>query len=270
MIDSNQGNPFICYPSPLCNKSDDKTVSVTSDLFPTPSSDPFSDDPFSPLNDQSDSMFSSNNKSDLSSFLLNGPDLQQSLSEYSSPNNQLFNGLSGAQLSHESPNTQVNQLSLSNLNGDRNFLFSQNPFLSTSMNNPPILNGLARSGPPVLQTPLLCNGSSKSVALFQTIPPPSVQNGGLMVLCPPPQSSKSGCMRRRGKVNIWQEKLLTEFSICINSHTKYERDYKDYKARFGISANNFNQYFKNDLKKDSTHLVLKCKDVLTLSKCIES
>lgn len=227
MIDGNQGNPFICYPSPLCNKSDDKTVSFTSDLFPTPSSDPFSDDPFSPLNDQSDSMFSSNNKSDLSSFLLNGPDLQQSLSEYSSPNSQLFNGLSGAQLSNESLNKQVNQLPLSDLNGDSNSLFSQNPFLSISMNNPPILNGLAKSGPPVLETPLLCNGSSKSVALFQTIPPPSVQNGGLMVLCPPPQSSKSGCMRKRGKVNIWQEKLLTEFSVCINSHTKYERDYKD-------------------------------------------
>lgn len=222
MIDGNQGNPFICYPSPLCNKSADKTVSLTSDLFPTPSSDPFSDDPFSPLDDQSDSMFSSNNKSDRSSFLLNGPDLQQSLSEYSSPNSQLFN-----QLSAESLNTQVNQLPLSDLNGDSNSLFSQNPFLSISMNNPPIFNGLAKSGPPVLQTPLLYNGSSKSVALFQTIPPPSVQNGGLMVLCPPPQSSKSGCMRRRGKVNIWQEKLLTEFSVCINSHTKYERDYKD-------------------------------------------
>lgn len=36
-----------------------------------------------------------------------------------------------------------------------------------------------------------------------------------------------------------------------------------------ISANNFNQYFKNDFKKNSKHLVLKCKDVLTLSKCRE-
>ncbi|XP_056123394.1 disabled homolog 2 isoform X1 [Rhinichthys klamathensis goyatoka] len=201
VIDGKQENPFICYPSPLCNKSDDKPVSFTSDLFPTPSSDPFSDDPFSPLNDftQSDSMFSSNNKSDLSSFLLNGPDLQQSLSKDSTSHSQQFNGLSGAQLSHESPNAQLKQLPLSDLNSDSNSLFSQNPFLSTSMKNPSILNGVSKSGPPVLQTPLLCNESSKSVALFQTITPPSVQNGGLMVLCPPPQSSRSGCMRRRGK-----------------------------------------------------------------------
>ncbi|XP_016408987.1 disabled homolog 2-like isoform X2 [Sinocyclocheilus rhinocerous] len=166
VIDGNQGNPCISY----SNTPDDKPVSSISDLFPTLSSDPFSDDPFSPLNDQSDSMFSSNSESDLS------------------------NGLSDAQLSHES---KVNQLPLSNLNDESNSPFSQNPFLRTSVNNPPILNGLYKSVPPVFQTPLLCNGSSKSVELFQTILPTSVQNGGLIVLCPPPQSSKSGCMRRR-------------------------------------------------------------------------
>ncbi|KAG1959033.1 disabled [Pimephales promelas] len=201
LIDGKQENPVICYPSPLSNKLDDKPVSFTSDLFPTPSSDLFSDDPFSPLNDftQSDSMFSSNNKSDISSFLLNGSDLQQSLSKDSTSHSQQFNGLSGAQLSHESQNAQLKQLPLSNLNSDGNSLFSQNPFLSTSMNNPSILNGVSKSGPPVFQSPLLCNESSQSLALFQTITPPSVQNGGLMVLCPPPQSSRSRCMRRRGK-----------------------------------------------------------------------
>ncbi|XP_067294804.1 disabled homolog 2 isoform X1 [Pseudorasbora parva] len=199
-IQVNQENPFICYQSPLSHKSDDKPVSFTSDLFPTPSPNPFSDDPFSPLNDQSDSMLSSNNKSDLSSFLLNEPDLQQSLNKDSSPNSEQFNGLSSTQLSHESPNAQVKQLSFSTVNGDSNSLYSQNPFLCTSMNNnPTILNGLAKACPPVFQTPLLCNGSSKSMALFQTIPPSSVQNGGLTVLPPPPQSSKSGYMQRRGK-----------------------------------------------------------------------
>ncbi|XP_052448723.1 disabled homolog 2 isoform X1 [Carassius gibelio] len=187
----NQGNPFISYPSPLSNAPDDKPVSSISDLFPTLSSDPFS-----PLNDQSDSMFSSSSESDLSSFLLSGPDLQQSLSEDSSSNSQLFNGLFNTQLSHE---IKVKQLPLNNLNDENNCPFSQNPFLRTSMNNPPILHGLYKSGPPVLQTPLLCNGSSKSVELFQTILPNSAQNGGLIVLCPPPQSSKSGCMRRREK-----------------------------------------------------------------------
>ncbi|XP_016345000.1 disabled homolog 2-like isoform X1 [Sinocyclocheilus anshuiensis] len=195
VIDGSQGNPFISYPSPLSNTPDDKPVSSISDLFPTYSTDPFSDDPFSSLNDQSDSMFSSKNESDLSSFLLNGPDLQQSLSEDSSSNSQQFNGLSNDQLSHES---KVNQLPLSDLNDDSNSLFSQNPFLRTSINNPPILNGLYKSGPPVLQTPL-SNGSSKSVEWFQTNLPNTFQNGGLMVLCPPPQSSKSGCMRRREK-----------------------------------------------------------------------
>uniref|UniRef100_A0A8C1NUN8 DAB adaptor protein 2 n=1 Tax=Cyprinus carpio TaxID=7962 RepID=A0A8C1NUN8_CYPCA len=190
VIDDNQGNPFISYPSTLSNTPDKKPVSSISDLFPTLSSDPFS-----PLNDQSDSMFSSNSESDLSSFLLSGPDLQQSLSEDSS-NSQQFNGLFNAQLSHES---KVNQLPLSNLNDEITSPFSQNPFLRTSMTNPPSLNMSYKSGPPVLQTPLLCNGSSKSVELFQTILPTSVQNGGLIVLCPPPQSSKSGCMRRREK-----------------------------------------------------------------------
>lgn len=194
----NQGNPFISYPSPLSNTPDDKPVLSISDLFPTYSTDPFSDDPFSPLNDQSDSMFSSNNESDLSSFLLNGPDLQQSLSEDSCSNSQQFNGLSRAQLSHVS---KVNQLPLSDLNDDSNSPFSQNPFLRTLVNNPPILNGLNKTGPPVLQSPL-CNGSSKSVEWFQTILPTSVQNGGLMVLCPPPQNLKSGCTRRREKVNV--------------------------------------------------------------------
>lgn len=191
MIDDNQGNPFISYPSTLSNTPDKKPVSSISDLFPTLSSDPFS-----PLNDQSDSMFSSNSESDLSSFLLSGPDLQQSLSEDSS-NSQQFNGLFNAQLSHES---KVNQLPLSDLN-DSNSPFSQNPFLRATINNPPILNGLYKSGPPVLQTHLSYR-SSKSVEWFQTNLPNSVQNGGLMVLCPPPQSSKTGYMRRREKVNI--------------------------------------------------------------------
>ncbi|KAF4113245.1 disabled homolog 2 isoform X1 [Onychostoma macrolepis] len=193
VIDGNQGN-LISYPSPLSNTPDDKPVSSISDLLPIYSTDPFSDDPFSPLNDQSDSMFSSNNESDLSSFLLNGPDLQQSLSEDSSSNSQQFNGLSSAQLSHES---KVKQPPLSDLNDDSYSPFSQNPFSRTS-NNPPILNGLYKSGPPVLQTPL-SNGSSKSMDGFQTIMPTSVQNGSLMALCPPPRSLKSGCMRRREK-----------------------------------------------------------------------
>ncbi|XP_073697043.1 disabled homolog 2 isoform X2 [Garra rufa] len=196
VIDGNEGKPFISYSSPLSNTPDDKPVSSISDIFPSYSSDPFSDDPFFPLNDQSDSMFSSKNESDLSSFLLNGPDFQQSLSEDSSSNSQQFNGLSNAQLSHGS---KVKQLPLGDLNDYSNSPSSQNPFLRTSMKNPPILNGLYKSGPQVLQTPLLCNGLSKSVELFQTIPPASVQNGGLMVICPPPPSSKSGCMRRREK-----------------------------------------------------------------------
>uniref|UniRef100_A0A8C2BGH0 DAB adaptor protein 2 n=1 Tax=Cyprinus carpio TaxID=7962 RepID=A0A8C2BGH0_CYPCA len=194
VIDGKQGNPFISYPSRLSNTPDDKPVSSISDLFPTYSTDPFSDDPFSSLNDQSDSMFSSKNESDLSSFLLNGPDLQQSLSEDSSSNSQQVNGLSNDQLSHES---KVNQLPLSDLN-DSNSPFSQNPFLRATINNPPILNGLYKSGPPVLQTHLSYR-SSKSVEWFQTNLPNSVQNGGLMVLCPPPQSSKTGYMRRREK-----------------------------------------------------------------------
>ncbi|XP_052412849.1 disabled homolog 2 isoform X1 [Carassius gibelio] len=193
LVIGNQENPIISYSSPLSNTPDDKPVSSISDLFPTYSTDPFSDDPFSSLNDQSDSMFSSKNGSDLSSFILNGPYLQQSLSEGSSSNSQQLKGLSTDQLSHES---KVNQLSLSDLN-DSNSPFSQN-LLRTSINNPAILNELYKSGPPVLQTHLSI-GSSKSVEWFETNLQNSVKNGGLMVLCPPPQSSKSGCMRRREK-----------------------------------------------------------------------
>lgn len=190
----NQDNPFITNPSPLCNKPFDKSASSTSDLFPTLSSDPFSDDPFSPLNDQSDSVFSSNNESDFSSFLLNGPDS----SEDPSPKSQQFNKLFDSQLSNESPNNQVQQLPISDLNGGTNSIFSQNPFLSISLNNPPIVNGLYSSDPPVLQAPL-CNGSNKQLALFQTNPSTTVQNGGLTALCPPPQNLKPRCARRREK-----------------------------------------------------------------------
>ncbi|XP_043094998.1 disabled homolog 2 isoform X1 [Puntigrus tetrazona] len=190
VIDGKQEKPFISYSSSLSNTPDDKPVSSISDLFPTFSTDPFSDNPFSPLNGQSDSMFSSN-ESDLSSLLVNGPDL----SEESRSNSQQFNGLSNDLFSHES---KVNQLTVSHSNDDRNSPFSQNPFLRTSVNNPPVLNGLNKSGPPVLQSPL-CNGQSKSAEWLQTILPTSVQSGGLMVLCPPPQSSRSGCMRRREK-----------------------------------------------------------------------
>ncbi|XP_026067417.1 disabled homolog 2-like isoform X1 [Carassius auratus] len=193
LVIGNQENPIISYSSPLSNTPDDKPVSSISDLLPTYSTDPFSDDPFSSLNDQSDSMFSSKNESDLSSFILNGPYLQQSLSEGSSSNSQQLKGLSTDQLSHES---KVNQLPLSDLN-DSNSPFSQN-LLRTSINNPAFLNELYKSGPPVLQTHLSI-GSSKSVEWFETNLPNSVKNGGLMVLCPPPQSSKSGCMRRREK-----------------------------------------------------------------------
>lgn len=190
----NQDNPFITNPSPLCNKPFDKSASSTSDLFPTLSSDPFSDDPFSPLNDQSDSVFSSNNESDFSSFLLNGPDS----SEDPSPKSQQFNKLFDSQLSNESPNNQVQQLPISDLNGGTNSIFSQNPFLSISLNNPPIVNGLYSSDPPVLQAPL-CNGSNKQLALFQTNPSTTVQSGGLTALCPPPQNLKPRCARRREK-----------------------------------------------------------------------
>lgn len=193
MFDGNQENPFITNPSSLCNKPSDKSASSTSDLFPTLSSDPFSDDPFSPLNDQSDSVFSSNNESDLSSFLLNGPDS----SEDPSPKSQQFSKPFDAQLSNESPNKQVHQLPISDLNDNTNSLFSQNPFLSISLNNPPIINGLYSSDPPVL-----CNGSNKQMALFETNPSASVQNGGLTALCPPPQNLKPRCARRREKVIV--------------------------------------------------------------------
>lgn len=207
-IDDNQvtpnGNPFISYSSTLCNTQTDRPFTPTSDLFPTPNPDPFSDDPFSPFADQSNSMFSSDKDSGLSSFILNGPELSQG--KDCTSNIKHLNGLFDAHLSRL--NAQEKKLALSDVNP----ILSQNPFFSTSLNNSIMVNGLFKSDPSVLQSPLSFNGPSKSIPLFETSPIyKNAQNGGLMALCPPPQSLKSGCIRRREKVNISKQKLLAEF-----------------------------------------------------------
>lgn len=141
-------------------------------------------------------MFFSEKDSGLSSFILN--ESESILGKDCTSDIKHLNGLCDALLSHNTLNSQ--ELASSHLNAESNANFSQNPFSDTSLNNPAILNGLFKSDPSVLQSNLLCNGPSKSIPWFQTLPiGKDAQNGGLMVLCPPPQSLKS---RRREKVNI--------------------------------------------------------------------
>ncbi|XP_055055484.2 disabled homolog 2 isoform X1 [Misgurnus anguillicaudatus] len=200
-IDDNQlnpkGNPF-SYPSTLSNTQTDSPFTPTSDLFPTFNPDPFVDDPFSPFADQSDSMFSSDKDSGLSSFILNGPELSQG--KDCTSNIKHLNELFDTHLSFTNLNPQEKKLALSDVNAASNLILSQNPFFSTSLNNSIMVNGLFKSDPSVLQSPLSFNGPSKSIPLFETSHIyKNAQNGGLMALCPPPQSLKSGCIRRREK-----------------------------------------------------------------------
>lgn len=186
-IDDNQvtpNHPFISYPfNP--NTPADGPLTPTSDFFPTPNPDPFCDDPFTLFSNQSDSVFSYDKDSGLSSFILNGPD---SILKDCTSDIKHLNGLCNA-LNVQEHTNHAN--------------FSLNPFCSTSLNNPIILNGLYKSAPSVLHSPLLCNGPSESIPLFQTSPISNDgQNGGLVVLSPPPQSLKSRSIRRREKVNI--------------------------------------------------------------------
>ncbi|XP_057175276.1 disabled homolog 2 [Triplophysa rosa] len=180
-------NHFISYPSTLCNTPADGLLTPTSDFFPTPNQAPFCDDPFTVFSDQSNSLFFSDKDSGLSSFILNGP--ESILAKDCTSDIKRLNGLCDAQLKRNTLNAQEHKSKPN---------FNLNPFCITSLNNPTILNGLYKSGPSVLYSPLLCNGASESIPLFKTSPiSKAAQNGGLMVLCPPPQSLKCGSIRRR-------------------------------------------------------------------------
>ncbi|KAA0717126.1 Disabled -like protein 2 [Triplophysa tibetana] len=185
-------NHFISCPSTPCNTPADGPFTPTSDFFPTPNPDPICDDPFTIFSDQSNSLFSFDNDSGLSSFILNGP--ESIFANDCTSDIKHLNGLYDAQLTRITLNAQEHKT---------NPNFNLNPFCSTSLNNPTVLNGLYKSGPSVLYSPLLCNGESEAIPLFKTSPiSKDAQNGGLMILCPPPQSLKCGSIRRREKGGV--------------------------------------------------------------------
>ncbi|XP_062844532.1 disabled homolog 2-like [Trichomycterus rosablanca] len=189
VIDANQnhlkGNPFVSYPTVPCNTPND-IFSSFMDMFPTPSPDPFSNDPFVTLNGQIDSSIF-HNLSLSSNDRVTFPDCY----------------LNGSDLDNHSVNELIDKFPSRNLNG------CSNPFLKLSDQSPPVRN-LFNKTVPLLQTPSpLCNGPSNLVHLISQPSPlsyteaisPFLPNNGVIGLCPPPPSSKCGRVRRTEKVN---------------------------------------------------------------------
>lgn len=245
-------NHFISYPSTLCNTPTDGPLTPTSDFFLTPNPDPICDDPFTVFSDQSNSLFSFDKDSGLSSFILNGP--ESIFANDCTSDTKHINGLCDAQLT---------RITLSAQEHKTNPNFNLNPFCSTSLNNPTILNGLYKSGPSVLYSPFLCNGESEAIPLFKTSPiSKDAQNGGLMILCPPPQSLKCGSIQRREKVNIlkWKHPSNTakpnvkgDYKDCP-AHQKWIKPELDHSSGF--------VYLNSIIKKTfKVNLVLQCEAV---------
>ncbi|XP_026875877.2 disabled homolog 2-like [Electrophorus electricus] len=207
VIDANQnhikGNPFISYPTVPCNTPNDGPFSSSLALFRTPSPDPFSNDPFPPVNSQDDFLpLSSNCETGPLDGLLNRPIACNSLTGDSAPNGQLVKDLSDGWCPKNTVDAPVEFLS-KNVKGS-------SP-LSVPLQAPPFCTMFDKVVLPVLPTPSpFGSGLSQSLHLsVQTPPlccgetaPPVVRNGGVMPLCPPPASSKHGHVQGRAKVNL--------------------------------------------------------------------
>lgn len=204
-IDANQnhlkGNPFITDPTVPCNTPSDAPFSSSLATVFSPSPAPFNN-PFALLGGQFGSSIStvsplsSSCASVLPDCLLKGPVGQNGQSGDSSSSSHFFNGL----IDNQDPQKGINhslQFSLKEMNGGKNKTL---PFSSM----------LDQTRPHLPQTPSLCNGLSNS--LLPMVQPPSlcksetmlpvVQNGGVMAVCPPPQSAKCGRAQRRQKVKV--------------------------------------------------------------------
>ncbi|XP_058239135.1 disabled homolog 2 isoform X1 [Hemibagrus wyckioides] len=203
VIDANQnhlkGNPFISYPSVPCNTPSDAHFSSTLDTFFSPTPVPSGNDPFAPTSGQCNtsistvSPMSSNCASVTPDCLLKGPVGQNGLSGDSASSSHIFNGQTG-QYPHKG-NNQPLAFPLREMNDGKNqtlpfpnLINQTRPHLPQTPS--PLCNGLSNSLHPMFHSPLLCKSESM---------PPVVQNGGVMAICPPPPSSKSGHVQRRQK-----------------------------------------------------------------------
>lgn len=204
MFDANQnhlkGNPFISYPSVPCNTPSDAHFSSTLDAFFSPTPVPSGNDPFAPISGQcntSVSPMSSNYASVTPDCLLKGPVGQNGLSGDTASSSHLFNGQTDGQYPHKG-NNQPLAFPLREINDGKNqtppfpnLINQTRPHLPQTPS--PLCNGLSNSLHPMFHSPLLCKSETM---------PPIVRNGGVMALCPPPPSSKSGHVQRRQKVNV--------------------------------------------------------------------
>ncbi|XP_072548738.1 disabled homolog 2-like, partial [Salminus brasiliensis] len=193
VIDANQnhikGNLFVSCPSVPCNTPNDTPLSSSFDLFPTPSPDPFSDDPFAPKDGQVDASLSAILSTDVQSVLMS--DQQTSLFDC------LLNGIVGNDRLDGDSATDGQSFSkqlVKSMNGSVGF-FANNPLLNLSV-PPPLPSSLDKIVSMAQTPPLVFNGLSKSeLSVFQT--PPFCNNETIR---PPPPNSKSRRVRRGEKV----------------------------------------------------------------------
>lgn len=140
---------------------------------------------------------SSNYASVTPDCLLKGPVGQNGLSGDSASSSHLFNEQTDGQYPHKGSNQPL-AFPLREINDGKNqtppfpnLINQTRPHLAQTPS--PLCNGLSNSLHPMFHSPLLCKSETM---------PPIVQNGGVMALCPPPPSSKSGHVQRRQKVNV--------------------------------------------------------------------
>ncbi|XP_010901388.2 disabled homolog 2 isoform X1 [Esox lucius] len=187
-VDSNQncikGNPFTSLGhNPWGTSQTENLFSSAFGFFPTPDTDPFSDDPLA-----SSPPGPSTNHSQEGSVHLSGRPVANGieLSGGSDHFGQQLNGLSSKNMIQALSNGQwplggvmTDESRVPVHNGLGPVPVPQNPFVDTSGKSPPLCNGVTfdpQAPPPV--------GRSRDVSV---------------VLCPPPQSTKSGRGRRSAK-----------------------------------------------------------------------
>ncbi|KAL0965799.1 hypothetical protein UPYG_G00285860 [Umbra pygmaea] len=194
-VDSNQncikGNPFTSFGPNLWGTSQTEALfSPAFGFFPTPDTDPFSDDPLAPSVPSSSVISGPPNHSQESSVHLSGRPItncvdlngdsdhfRQHLNGLSSKN--VVNALSNGQWPLGGTMIEESRVSVPVQNGLGTLPSQQNPFLHISGETPPLYNG--QTFDPNLSAPA---GQIKD---------------GSVVICPPPQSTKSGRGRRNAK-----------------------------------------------------------------------
>ncbi|XP_030643363.1 disabled homolog 2 [Chanos chanos] len=209
-----KGNLFTCsHPTDSWDTPTGNTFSPTLDFFPTPSPDPFNDNFFGISVDQSDHsrcVVLSNHSPQQSDCHFNWPVGKRRLNGDFAPLCQQFEetlllGLQNSQWPPGGEMAKMIEISVKEQNGEVN----KNPFPCLSVQTTPLHNGYVKSIPSVLETPPKYNGFDDSLHSFsKTVPlcngvaestPFKIQNGSMVLLKPPPQSSKYGCSRKKEK-----------------------------------------------------------------------